>query len=95
MYDNRIMYAQVGKQETEQFERSAIIAALSWLCDPFRTMDNLQSGDTVQLKSGGPVMTVKDVRGGELLCEWFDPQGKHQVQLFKPASLKKVEMEGE
>lgn len=31
----------------------------------------MQAGDTVQLKSGGPVMTVKWVNGTEVYCEWF------------------------
>lgn len=52
------MYAEAGKQQTERFERAAIVAALRWLCDPLRTMENLQSGDVVQLKSGGPDMTI-------------------------------------
>ena len=30
-------------------------------------------GDQVQLKSGGPVMTVKEISGGEsILCVWFN-----------------------
>jgi len=30
-------------------------------------------GDQVQLKSGGPVMTVKEISGGGgILCVWFN-----------------------
>ena len=32
----------------------------------------IQAGDVVVLKSGGPEMTVKWVSGTECYCEWFD-----------------------
>jgi uncharacterized protein YodC (DUF2158 family) len=39
-------------------------------------MDDLAPGDVVQLKSGGPVMTIASIGDyyGErkALCEWFD-----------------------
>jgi uncharacterized protein YodC (DUF2158 family) len=32
----------------------------------------LKKGDTVKLKSGGPVMTVQgESMGGEVICKWF------------------------
>lgn len=35
-------------------------------------MENLKLGDTVQLKSGGPIMTVGgQTEGGSLICHWF------------------------
>ena len=35
--------------------------------------DNLKSGDVVQLKSGGPRMTVThEMSGGAFSCVWFD-----------------------
>jgi len=55
-----------------------------------RTLRSLNPGNTVQLKSGGPKMTVshleKGTWGDTLYCEWFD--GKTvQHWNFKPTSL--------
>ena len=37
-------------------------------------MENLKLGDTVQLKSGGPIMTLGEETGkrGTYACAWFD-----------------------
>ena len=52
------------------------------------TGDGIGAGDTVQLKSGGPVMTVEWVDDGEAYCVWFD--GNHQNgTAFKTTSLTK------
>lgn len=32
----------------------------------------MKDGDTVQLKSGGPVMTIAWTEGGDAFCRWFD-----------------------
>lgn len=32
----------------------------------------MKDGDTVQLKSGGPVMTIMWIEGGQAYCQWFD-----------------------
>jgi hypothetical protein len=40
-------------QETE-FERRAILAGLSFLCDPLRTMETLKAGDTGSTKIWWP-----------------------------------------
>jgi uncharacterized protein YodC (DUF2158 family) len=92
VYENHAMSLQRSKAETEQFERGAIIAALSWLCDPLRTMENLQGGEVVQLKSGGPLMTIKHVESdGTTYCHWFDNQGELKHGTFKREQLKKAE----
>ncbi len=48
-------------------------------------------GDVVQLKSGGPRMTVREVAGdNDVYCEWFD-QKDVKRGAFKAAMLEKVE----
>lgn len=80
------------KQEAKQLERSAIVAALLHLCDPVWTMDNLQVGDVVQLKSGGPAMTIQQVHSDRsVFCQWFDKEGALKQGSFQPQQLQKVE----
>ena len=56
-------------------------------------MDNLQIGDVVQLKSGGPTMTVHQVNNDRsVICQWFDRDGALKTEPFQPAQLKKVEL---
>ncbi|MDH2383611.1 DUF2158 domain-containing protein [Bradyrhizobium sp. CER78] len=51
-------------------------------------MANFKAGDTVRLKSGGPLMTVTAVQNdGELWCEWFDKSDKPQGKSFSPHSV--------
>jgi uncharacterized protein YodC (DUF2158 family) len=56
--------------------------------------DEIKEGDVVQLKSGGPKMTVKKVGmwNGKLhaFCEWFVDDKNHE-DVFLPTSLKRVE----
>ncbi|WP_342606519.1 YodC family protein [Pantoea agglomerans] len=51
-----------------------------------------ENGTVVQLKSGGPSMTVDSYNESEqkYLCEWFQ-EGKIQRELFREASLDKFE----
>lgn len=52
-----------------------------------------QLGDVVQLKSGGPRMTVESVSDGEgydlVDCVWFEKHTAHR-QSFNPALLVKA-----
>lgn len=52
--------------------------------------ENLKPGDVVELKSGGPAMTVKGTAYGTegLICSWFDGK-KVQEREFEPAQLKR------
>jgi uncharacterized protein YodC (DUF2158 family) len=48
-------------------------------------------GDVVQLKSGGPKMTVEVCdKYGPATCAWFDSAGKHNKQDFVAVTLCKV-----
>lgn len=44
-------------------------------------------GDIVQLKSGGPTMTVQEIDDGGVFCVWFD-KNKQQSSYFAPILLK-------
>lgn len=50
-----------------------------------------QVGDTVQLKSGGPIMTVEKASKGEVTCVWFDEKNQCQSKFFVPEVLKKAD----
>lgn len=58
-------------------------------------VDSFKTGDVVQLKSGGPNMTVNDsAASGIVLCNWFNREGDvwtTQHAGFKPEQLKAVE----
>ncbi len=60
-------------------------------------MDKFEVGDVVQLKSGGPYMTVSfipsfpDHQIRTIQCVWFDDIGKLQEEQFKAVVVKKVE----
>lgn len=56
---------------------------------------SFQDGDVVQLKSGGPEMTVQGTTnefGHKIHCQWFDGP-KLMSGSFNPATLDKIEYE--
>ena len=54
----------------------------------------LEIGDIVQLKSGGPKMTIQfiDKRGDSIKCQWFAGEkfDKLEACYFSPDSLKEM-----
>jgi uncharacterized protein YodC (DUF2158 family) len=52
--------------------------------------ETIEAGDRVQLKSGGPEMTVaKELNNGQLHCQWFD-RGELKAAAFVVHTLKKL-----
>ncbi|MDF4005307.1 DUF2158 domain-containing protein [Luteibacter sp. PPL552] len=50
--------------------------------------EQFKPGDRVQLKSGGPIMTVNEIYdNGRVGCEWFDSKEQHQERTFTPETL--------
>lgn len=49
----------------------------------------LKVGDTVRLKSGGPLMTIQWCNAEECKCQWFDDKHKLQVGAFKVEQVEK------
>jgi uncharacterized protein YodC (DUF2158 family) len=50
----------------------------------------LKKGDVVQLKSGGPKMTIVDIHSdGDIRCKWFEGS-KVNEDSFPPYALNKV-----
>jgi uncharacterized protein YodC (DUF2158 family) len=48
--------------------------------------DSFKVGDVVQLKSGGPMMTVEEVEERTVFCIWFD-KTERKAGRFNPATL--------
>ncbi|WP_281278399.1 YodC family protein [Sulfitobacter sabulilitoris] len=51
-------------------------------------MPDFSEGDRVQIKSGGPIMTVESVDGDSVHCIWF--QGKSPNQSIARDTLSKA-----
>jgi uncharacterized protein YodC (DUF2158 family) len=54
--------------------------------------EQFKVGNIVQLKSGGPPMTVKSVEAldGECFCEWFGDGSTLKSHTFFPETLKEA-----
>ncbi|MEG1313664.1 MAG: DUF2158 domain-containing protein [Bacilli bacterium] len=51
-------------------------------------MNELEEGDVVYLKSGGPAMTITEVSDGDSVwCTWFNKNNELQGQAFTKSSL--------
>jgi uncharacterized protein YodC (DUF2158 family) len=48
-----------------------------------------QSGDLVRLRSGGPLMTVKDIKSNQVDCFWTDGNGQMNADSFPIDVLQK------
>ena len=51
--------------------------------------NDIKQGDTVRLKSGGPLMTVDVISNGEAWCEWFDDKKEPRSRGYKLHVLEK------
>ena len=62
-------------------------ASIALTGNKFMTEQTFDVGDTVRLKSGGPVMTITDLPGNDMCrCNWFDGTSK-KVSAFPLAVL--------
>jgi uncharacterized protein YodC (DUF2158 family) len=54
--------------------------------------DRFQIGDSVELNSGGPPMTVYDIGRvtGWLLCQWETTEGKRQEGAFPAVCVRRL-----
>lgn len=50
------------------------------------TTTTLKPGDTVRVKSGGPLMTIKSLDGKDVICTWFEKDKKKESR-FDPVTL--------
>lgn len=50
--------------------------------------NNFKPGDIVELKSGGPDMTISSIENGSVFCQWFDSKSEPQGRSYTLAVLK-------
>jgi len=80
--------------------RSPSCARVRFAVDSYRRFlfmanEELKVGDIVQLKSGGPKMTIEVIDNfgddhDKALCAWFDEKSKREDHIFELTSLQKV-----
>ena len=54
-------------------------------------MADFKKGDVVRSKSGGPKMTVNDIKGNSVHCSYFDKDDNPKSGFFEKSSLEKVD----
>ena len=52
-------------------------------------MPEINVGDVVRLKSGGPLMTVRSINDNDAFCDWFDPKEDAKNQVFQTWQLER------
>ena len=53
-------------------------------------MDDMSPGNSVQLNSGGPAMTIEAIDDdGSVSCFWFDG-GERRIALFPPETIRRL-----
>ena len=52
-------------------------------------MPELKKGDLVELKSGGPEMTINQINDASVTCVWFDGTNRQEA-VFDVAALERV-----
>ena len=51
--------------------------------------EEIKVGDVVQLKAGGPPITVAEIDEDEARCVWIDDKGKQQEEYYPLITLTK------
>lgn len=55
-------------------------------------MSRFSEGDVVQMKSGGPIMTISEIRDdGKVVCHWFGDKNKQEIGTFPNVVLEKFD----
>ena len=47
----------------------------------------MKAGDEVQLKSGGPIMTIDRIENDSAVCVWFNEKNEVKHAVFKLSNL--------
>jgi uncharacterized protein YodC (DUF2158 family) len=58
-------------------------------------MEEIKTGDTVRIKSGGVFMTVGGVSNGQATCYWMDNKQKQNSAIWPLTVLEKIDLDAE
>jgi uncharacterized protein YodC (DUF2158 family) len=75
-------------------EREKVHNAFRKILDRIKqsAMEDFETGNVVQLRSGGPKMTVHGLASdGDVICQWFEGDAVHE-ESFTREALQKVEL---